>query len=156
MIPHIHTLFEFISIPYENQHQTLNIKKIDRGQIRLREYSITLLQPCHMCKSDWNSKIRFRTFIFPCLHGLLCKFYIVIKVCEKCLMIWQSFFPQILWHFNARKNGLNTEVYGEIFYCYNTWRRMSPWKIWAAGRRWWWCRWRMSGTWRHTATSSPH
>ena len=26
MIPHIHTLFEFISIPYENQHQTLNKK----------------------------------------------------------------------------------------------------------------------------------
>ena len=45
MIPHIHTLFEFISIPYENQHQTLNIKKIDRGQIRFREYWITLLQP---------------------------------------------------------------------------------------------------------------
>ena len=45
MIPHIHTLFEFISIPYENQHQTLNIKKIDRGQIRFRDYWITLLQP---------------------------------------------------------------------------------------------------------------
>ena len=46
MIPHIHTLFEFISIPYENQHQTLTIKKkIDRGQIKFREYSITLLQP---------------------------------------------------------------------------------------------------------------
>ena len=45
MIPHIHTLFEFISTPYENQHQTLNMKKIDRGQIRFREYSITLLQP---------------------------------------------------------------------------------------------------------------
>ena len=45
MIPHIHTLFEFISISYENQHQTLNIKKIDRGQIKFREYSITLLQP---------------------------------------------------------------------------------------------------------------
>ena len=45
MIPHIHTLFEFISTPYnENQHQTLNMKKIDRGQIRFREYSITLLQ----------------------------------------------------------------------------------------------------------------
>ena len=29
MIPHIHTLFEFISTPYENQHQTLNMKKID-------------------------------------------------------------------------------------------------------------------------------
>ena len=35
MIPHIHTLFEFISIPYENQHQTLNIKKFDRGQNRV-------------------------------------------------------------------------------------------------------------------------
>ena len=45
MIPHIHTLFEFISILYENQHQTLNMKKIDRGQIGFREYSITLLQP---------------------------------------------------------------------------------------------------------------
>ena len=45
MIPHIYILFEFISIPYENQHQTLNIKKIDRGQIKFREYSITLLQP---------------------------------------------------------------------------------------------------------------
>ena len=45
MIPHIHTLFEFTSIPYENQHQTLKIKKIDRGQIKLREYSIRLLQP---------------------------------------------------------------------------------------------------------------
>ena len=45
MIPHIHTLFEFISIPYENQHQTLNIKKIDRGQIKFRECSIKLLQP---------------------------------------------------------------------------------------------------------------
>ena len=33
MIPHIHTLFEFISIPYENQHQTLNIKKIDRAKL---------------------------------------------------------------------------------------------------------------------------
>ena len=45
MIPRIYTLFEFISIPYENQHQTLNIKKIDRGQIKFQEYSITLLQP---------------------------------------------------------------------------------------------------------------
>ena len=45
MIPHIHTLFEFISIPYEYQHQILYIKKIDRGQIKFREYSITLLQP---------------------------------------------------------------------------------------------------------------
>ena len=53
MIPHIHTLFEFISIPYENQHQTLNLKKIDRGQIRFREYSITLPQPKEkVCVTD--------------------------------------------------------------------------------------------------------
>ena len=60
MIPHIHTLFEFISILYENQHQTLNIKKIDRGQIKFREYSITLLQPKTLYKlliytcPDWH------------------------------------------------------------------------------------------------------
>ena len=54
MIPHILTLFEFIIIPYENQHQrqTLNIKKIDRGQIKCQEYSITLLQPKVKTKSD--------------------------------------------------------------------------------------------------------
>ena len=52
MIPHIHTLFEFISIPYENQHQTLNMKKIDRGQIKFREYSITLLQPIFQSYHD--------------------------------------------------------------------------------------------------------
>ena len=53
MIPHIHTLFEFISIPYENQHQTLNIKKVDRGQIKFREYSITSLQPKEkVCVTD--------------------------------------------------------------------------------------------------------
>ena len=46
MIPHIITLFEFISVPYENQHQTLNIKKFDRGQIRLREYLFT-----HTCRT---------------------------------------------------------------------------------------------------------
>ena len=46
MTPHNITLFEFISVPYENQHQTLNIKKIDRGQIRLREYLFT-----HTCQT---------------------------------------------------------------------------------------------------------
>ena len=94
MIPHIHTLFEFKSISYENQllrtpgpvpfgtcicsnvetilswtcHvygpfefrtslgtsillQTLNIKKIYRGQIRFREYWIMLLQP-NFCLSN--------------------------------------------------------------------------------------------------------
>ena len=60
MIPHIHTLFEFISVPYENQHQTLNIKKIDRGQIKFREYSITLLQPKEkVCATD--------NFFFLCI-----------------------------------------------------------------------------------------
>ena len=54
MIPHIHILLEFIlSIPYENKHQTLNIKKTVRGQIKLREYSITLLQPKEkVCVTD--------------------------------------------------------------------------------------------------------
>ena len=46
MIPHIHTLFDFITIPYKNQHQALNIKKILKpGQIKFREYWIALLQP---------------------------------------------------------------------------------------------------------------
>ena len=27
------TLFEFISVPYENQHQTLNIKKLTRAKL---------------------------------------------------------------------------------------------------------------------------
>ena len=45
MIPHIHTLFYFISKPHGNQHQALNIKKIKRGQIKFREYWIALLQP---------------------------------------------------------------------------------------------------------------
>ena len=52
MIPHIHTLFEFISAPYENQRQTLNIKN-DRGQIRFREYSIKLLQVCNLLNSSY-------------------------------------------------------------------------------------------------------
>ena len=56
MIPHIHTLFEFISIPYENQHQTLNMKKIDRGQIGFREYSITLLQPMRDYKESVTTR----------------------------------------------------------------------------------------------------
>ena len=46
MIPHIITLFEFIRVPYENKHQTFNIKKIDQGQIRLREYLFT-----HTCQT---------------------------------------------------------------------------------------------------------
>ena len=61
MIPHIHTLFEFISIPYENQHQTLNIKKIDRGQIKFRENSIMLLSKIQLCYCNhiWNEPTAF-------------------------------------------------------------------------------------------------
>ena len=33
MIPHNITLFEFISVPYENQHQTLNIKKLTGAKL---------------------------------------------------------------------------------------------------------------------------
>ena len=59
MIPHIHTLFEFISIPYENQHQTLNVKKNKRGQTKFQKYSITLLQPKEkVCVTDYFSFLR--------------------------------------------------------------------------------------------------
>ena len=33
MIPHNITLFEFISVPYENQHQTLNIQKLTGAKL---------------------------------------------------------------------------------------------------------------------------
>ena len=33
MIPHNITLFEFISVSYENQHQTLNIKKLTGAKL---------------------------------------------------------------------------------------------------------------------------
>ena len=61
MIPHIHTLFEFISIPYENQHQTLNIKKIDRGQIRFRLWYENQHQTLNIKKID-RGQIRFRDY----------------------------------------------------------------------------------------------
>ena len=43
MIPHINTLFEFISTPYENQHQTLHIKN-DRGQYATETIEIYLIK----------------------------------------------------------------------------------------------------------------
>ena len=42
MIPHIHTLFEFISIPYENQHQTLTGAKSSFESIQLHYCNQTL------------------------------------------------------------------------------------------------------------------
>ena len=45
MIPHNLTLFQYMCALYQNQHQTLPIKKIDRGQIGLREYHSTLSEP---------------------------------------------------------------------------------------------------------------
>ena len=45
MIPHIHTLFEFISTPYENQHQTLNMKISGFESIQLRYCNLMSTQP---------------------------------------------------------------------------------------------------------------
>ena len=57
---HFITLFEFISVPYEYQHQSLYIKNY-RGQIRLREYlfrhTIKLLYfqgGNFPCQSSWG------------------------------------------------------------------------------------------------------
>ena len=48
MIPHFHILFEFLSILYENQLQTLNIKKIYRYQIKCGEYSDSIMLMQHI------------------------------------------------------------------------------------------------------------
>ena len=68
MIPNIHTLFDFISIPFENQHQVLNMKKINRGQIKFREYWIALLQPMTVI---FSYKLRNVTYnrIANCNHS---------------------------------------------------------------------------------------
>ena len=42
------TLFEFISVPYENKHQTLNLKKIDRGQ----RTSVVFMYPSALLSSE--------------------------------------------------------------------------------------------------------
>ena len=87
MIPHIHTLFEFISIPYENQHQTLNIKKIDRGQIRFRDYWITLLQP--------KEKVRVTDNFFFFAYWFL-KIFRMRRYMTQCTFIDNSRFTTFL------------------------------------------------------------
>ena len=100
MISHIHTLFEVISIPYENQHQTLNIKKIDRGQIRFRDYWITLLQPV-LSPDLWISNTP-RYFSFPyssCLVVMSLVSYLrVFTFCSLLYSVLQKHFsfPVIL------------------------------------------------------------
>ena len=82
MISHIHTKFEFISIPYENQHQTPNIKKIDRGQIKFREYSITLLQPYTL-----TSDIKKIKKVYPSNRGHVnMNFVKFVKNTANCLL----------------------------------------------------------------------
>ena len=56
MIPHIHTLFEFISIPYENQHQTLNIKKIDQAK---SSFESIQLHYCNIIVSTIQITVQF-------------------------------------------------------------------------------------------------
>ena len=55
MIPHIHTLFEFMNLPYENQHQILNIKEIDRGSnqvLRVYNYATATKSIRHLMLSN--------------------------------------------------------------------------------------------------------
>ena len=106
MIPHIHTLFEFISIPYENQHQTLNIKKIDRGQIKFPEYWITLLQPKEkVCVTDkflffayrFLKIFRIRQYMTQCTFIDICRFTTISKSL-RVLKFWykMAYFAQIM------------------------------------------------------------
>ena len=68
-------VIEFISMPYENQHQTCHIKKIDWGQIRFREYWIMLLQPKYvhsiiLDKALYWTKLKFMQHIY--LEDMVC------------------------------------------------------------------------------------
>ena len=104
MIPHIHTLFEFISIPYENQHQTLNIKKIDRGQIRFREYSITLPQPSKRCSFDPEN---------------FCGQYNVCSACNERLIQSHALFGPLIymWRQNSSKYLTRFSIERNILKC---------------------------------------
>ena len=104
-MPHIHTFYAFISIRYENQHQTLNIKKIDRGRIKFREYSITQLQPKRFRTVAFNIKKidrdrikfreysikqlqpkRFRTVTFTDILSQICLIIFLLSswICVQC------------------------------------------------------------------------
>ena len=49
MIPHNMTRFKFICVQYQFRRQTLPIMKIDRGQIKFREYVSTGTEPTEEC-----------------------------------------------------------------------------------------------------------
>ena len=108
MIPHIHTLFEFISIPYENQHQTLNIKKIDRGQIRFRDYWITLLQP--------KEKVRVTDNFFFFAYWFL-KIFQMRRYMTQCTFIDNSRFTTFLKSLRVLKFWHKMAYFDQIMLC---------------------------------------
>ena len=134
MIPHIHTLFEFISIPYENQHQTLNIKKIDRGQIRFRDYWITLLQPMDFgvkrsrsqCKDYWK-----RFLVHNCFP-----LYTYLDETSHAVSPWVEYEPYGLWGQKFKGQGHNARITEKGFW------RITASPIWCITWRVWIdCRW---------------
>ena len=158
MIPHIHTLFEFISIPYENQHQTLNIKKIDRGQIKFREYSITLLQPLHFRKEressggvvvkllacgargpgfdSWSRNLKFREWLSPASKWWYgwntakpCKSSIQPTIPERCYRIRFDFKGSYV-HYKFM-DCLTLNFLAGMVRCHYR----SIWRLWSVGRR---------------------
>ena len=108
MIPHIHTLFEFISIPYENQHQTLNIKKIDRGEIRFRDYWITLLQP--------KEKVRVTDNFFFFAYWFL-KIFRMRRYMTQCTFIDNSRFTTFLKSLRVLKFWHKMAYFDQIMLC---------------------------------------
>ena len=90
MIPHIHTLFELISIPYENQHQALNIKKINRGQIAFREYWITLLKPMTVIFSYKLRNVTYKTNAYCSQRSGIGPLGLLLNIFLSHLFFWFS------------------------------------------------------------------
>ena len=101
-------LFEFISIPYENQHQTLNIKKIDRGQIRFRDYWITLLQP--------KEKVRVTDNFFFFAYWFL-KIFRMRRYMTQCTFIDNSRFTTFLKSLRVLKFWHKMAYFDQIMLC---------------------------------------
>ena len=103
------TLFEFISIPYENQHQTLNAyKKIDRGQIRFRDYWITLLQP--------KEKVRVTDNFFFFAYWFL-KIFRMRRYMTQCTFIDNSRFTTFLKSLRVLKFWHKMAYFDQIMLC---------------------------------------
>ena len=121
MIPHIHTLFEFISIVCDNQHQPLNIKKINRGQIGFREYWITLLQPMTVMFSYWLRNVTFNTIVNCSQKSNIGPLGLLLKYFSTSLLL---FIPPLLRSFYYNK--IRTNI---LFPNYRAKRKRCQWQL---------------------------